>query len=797
MQDYVSQLLCAINNYNPDDSKSVDVLRDLVCWVSDSETLKNDKIIAELLYIASQKMRVFGYNMLNKLTEEPLPSTGHLGNISAPSITNLYRSKVSPNNILDKSQQEVVDLFQNLTVRRLLVSAPTSYGKTFLMREIVFLNKDRYHNILLVFPTVALLLENARMMQKFVSDNELDYQIVKTVDVTLDDETNYIFVFTPERALQLIAAFPNLRIDFFFFDEVYKIDEDYCTDGTEEDEDKNGLKNSRKSKADVSSQEFLNEDRGKTFRIALYLLAKTVDEYYLAGPNLAQEHFGIGMKRFLSANQITVKEISFEPTLRIAVNAYNTRIEEKMPECLPDSKNTGLIPSGTKINDRIKEVVSYIDNKKYGKTLLYCNSPRKAAEYSVKLAGNMGKEIYDTFPDSFKMFIRHIQKEYDIDHSADEWSFIQVLKKGFGIHHGKLPKYIQQEVLDQFNKGTFDIMFCTSTIVEGVNTDAQNMIILNASKGGQKLTPFDIKNIIGRAGRYYHCFVGRVFYVSKELVEIEHSESLSLDFVTYSDKSISVIDLDNADMEDLSFRNKEEKARREETAKNFILAKEIFAINRTVSRENQEKLAEVLIENEEFSKYANWIAHSVDVENFLQFRWISKILDTYYKAGLIDERTKKRFSAIANSYYSGGFKAILEYEIDMYRKGKRKTMDDAYSHAFNSRRDILEHKIPKILSLFESVITFIANKKNVNVENFSLSKVCRYYETGVKTSLGEALIEYGFPTDAIRRIEEKYRALNNMSVAESKQYCREHYQAIRTLFDDYENFLFIKAMRTL
>ena len=796
MQDYVSQLLYAINNYNPDDSESVNVLRDLVCWVSDNEMLKNDKVIAELLYIASQKMRVFGYNILNNFTEEPISSTGYLSNISGASITNLYRSKVYSNNILDKSQQEVVDLFQNLTVRRLLVSAPTSYGKTFLMREIVFLNKDRYHNILLVFPTVALLLENARMMQKFVSDNALNYQIIKTVDVALDDETNYIFVFTPERALQLIAAFPDLRIDFFFFDEVYKIDEDYCTDGTEEDEDKSSSRNLRKSKAEVSTQEFLNEDRGKTFRIALYLLSKTVSEYYLAGPNLAQEHFGIGMLRFLSSNQITVKEINFEPTLRIAVNAYNTRIEEKMPKCLPDSKNTGLIPHGAKVNDRIKEVVSYIDNKKYGKTLLYCNSPRKAAEYSVKLAGKMDKEIYDSFPDNFKMFIQHIQREYDIDHSVDEWSFIQVLKKGFGIHHGKLPKYIQQEILEQFNKGTFDIMFCTSTIVEGVNTDAQNMIILNASKGGEKLTPFDIKNIKGRAGRYYHCFVGRVFYMSKELVEIENSESLSLDFVTYSDKPISIIDLDNADMQDLSFQNKEEKIKREDITKNFILPEEIFAINRTISRENQEKLARVLLKSAEFSKYANWITYSVDVENFLHFRWISKILDTYCNAGLIDERTKKQFSAIANNYYSGGFKAILEYEIDMYRKGKRKTMDDAYSHAFNSRRDILEHKIPKILSLFESVITFIANKKNVNVENFSLSKVCRYYETGVKTLLGEALIEYGFPTDAIRRIEERHRAISNMSVAEAKKYCRENYQAIHTLLDEYENSLFIKAMKT-
>lgn len=181
------------------------------------------------------------------------------------------------------------------------------------------------------------------------------------------------------------------------------------------------------------------------------------------------------------------------------------------------------------------------------------------------------------------------------------------------------------------------------------------MIILNASKGGEKLTPFDIKNIKGRAGRYYHCFVGRVFYMSKELVEIENSESLSLDFVTYSDKPISIIDLDNADMQDLSFQNKEEKTKREDITKNFILPEEIFAINRTISRENQEKLARVLLENAEFSKYANWITYSVDVENFLQYRWISKILDTYCKAGLIDERTKKRFSAIAKCCVGANF----------------------------------------------------------------------------------------------------------------------------------------------
>lgn len=64
MQDYAKQLLSAINQYDADNPESVNHLRDLVCWISDDDALKKDKMIAQLLYIASQKMRVFGYNIL-------------------------------------------------------------------------------------------------------------------------------------------------------------------------------------------------------------------------------------------------------------------------------------------------------------------------------------------------------------------------------------------------------------------------------------------------------------------------------------------------------------------------------------------------------------------------------------------------------------------------------------------------------------------------------------------------------------------------------------------------------------
>ena len=95
-------------------------------------------------------------------------------------------------------------------------------------------------------------------MSRFVQENNLSYNIVKNVDTELNLEQSNIFVFTPERVLQLIATYPNIKIDFFFFDEIYKIDEDYCSDSIDEKHDEIQLN---------KSEDFLNVNRGKTFRI--------------------------------------------------------------------------------------------------------------------------------------------------------------------------------------------------------------------------------------------------------------------------------------------------------------------------------------------------------------------------------------------------------------------------------------------------------------------------------------------------------------------------------------------------
>lgn len=348
-----------------------------------------------------------------------------------------------------------------------------------------------YNNVLLVFPTVALLRENALNMEQLNHEKNMGYNIVKSIDGEIDLTTRNIFVFTPERAMQLLANFQEIHIDFFFYDEMYKIDEDFCNN---ESDEKDGNSQVKKSpyKNEIS---FLDEGRAKTFRICLYLLSKRVEEFYLAGPNLKKEQFAYGMQKYLECNQISVKEIEFEPTKRIEVDAYSRNIVENY-ENMPYLDTPKPYQIRPKVNDKICDVVKYIVDRGYGATMLYCTSPMKANEYASKLSINhQGKDIDDR---EFKIFLRHLKRNYNIDNSINEWSFISVLEKGFGLHHGKMPKYIQKEILDLFNRGVFGLLFCTSTIVEGVNTNAKNMVVLNHTKGGEKLTAFDLKNIIGK-----------------------------------------------------------------------------------------------------------------------------------------------------------------------------------------------------------------------------------------------------------------------------------------------------------
>lgn len=58
------------------------------------------------------------------------------------------------------------------------------------------MNQERYKNILLVFPTIALLNENTESMKELISTLKLDYRIVNNVYSKMDENERHIFILT-------------------------------------------------------------------------------------------------------------------------------------------------------------------------------------------------------------------------------------------------------------------------------------------------------------------------------------------------------------------------------------------------------------------------------------------------------------------------------------------------------------------------------------------------------------------------------------------------------------------------
>lgn len=479
------------------------------------------------------------------------------------------------------------------------------------------------------------------------------------------------------------------------------------------------------------------------------------------------------------------------------VKAYNKVIDEDYTN-LPYIEKPGIVKIHSKVNDRICDVVNYIEQKGYGATILYCTTPAKANEYDTKLAENHQGNVVKN--ERFSEFIEHLKRNYNIDGSINEWSFVNVLEMGFGMHHGKMPKYIQKEILDLFNEGIFNLLFCTSTIVEGVNTNAKNMVVLNHSKGTKELTVFDFKNIIGRAGRYYHNFVGRYFLVDKELEKFEHTEDLTLNFVTYDDQELDPVDIDNSEYMDLSDINKNLKHKREEQFKEYLLTNDIYEKNRLIKREYQEILLRFLLNNNIlYNKFYRYLSYPDILMQFTTYHAMNTVLDIFEKSGLLDATIVRRYKAVSNTYCNEGFHGLLRYEIDNARgdKVKHKRIDKAYMDAFKTQKDIIEHKIPKILALFETIFSYASLLRRKTLDNFSLSKVSRFYETGVKSYIGEQLIEFGFPVDAIKRIEDNNLRLLSMDASASQKYILEHLEDIKQLLDSYERGLLDKALKSI
>lgn len=142
-----------------------------------------------------------------------------------------------------------------------------------------------------------------------------------------------------------------------------------------------------------------------------------------------------------------------------------------------------------------------------GLTLIFCksvNSVTLLAKYLVENGLSKSSERASAFAD-------WISREYSSD-----WSVASFLRAGIAVHYGALPRSVAQYLLHLFNEGAVRFLLCTSTIIEGVNTAAKNVVVYDNKIAGKKFDYFTFNNIKGRAGRMFQHRIGRVYILNDE-----------------------------------------------------------------------------------------------------------------------------------------------------------------------------------------------------------------------------------------------------------------------------------------
>ena len=350
---------------------------------------------------------------------------------------------------------------QSLVLKKLLagenvaVSAPTSFGKSFIIDA--YINLKQPKNVVILVPTIALMDETRRRLYKSFSR---DYEIITQSDSIVGEKN--IFVFPPERALTFSEIIQD--IDIFIIDEFYK-----------------------------ASVQF-DPDRAPSLIKCLLQFSNKAKQRYFLAPNIS-----------------ALEDNPFTNGMTFVQTDYNT-------VCL-NVKN--YFPQITAAPEKKASVLFDILNKNPGKTLVYAGTFTEIAKLKDSyLSSGISRNTNDLL-DSFSAWL---SKNYQA-----VWYLADLAKRGIGMHTGRLHRSLAQIQVKLFEeKDGLNDLISTSSIIEGVNTEAKNVVIWKNKNGNRNLNFFTYKNIMGRSGRMFRHFVGNVFLLDKRPKEEDVQLSLKL-----------------------------------------------------------------------------------------------------------------------------------------------------------------------------------------------------------------------------------------------------------------------------
>jgi len=353
-------------------------------------------------------------------------------------------------------------------------SGSTSFGKSFIFEAFtkhIIKEHNKTDNIAFIVPTKALINQVGKRLKEIVE--EFGYKVITTPVIPkffLNQENKYIFVFTAERLILYFTDIKNPKIDYLFVDEAHKL----------------------LSKKDT---------RTPLLYHSLVLAKRKSVNIYFASPNIPNSEVFLEMINNSTDESMSIIESP------VAQNRFFIDTINDYSFMISDYGEDIILPKfqfrDNNVVGNLKLVLDTFSEK--SQSLIYCNTVDKTIQTAIKYSSLLPDINLDEINEVMTLIDQKVHHQYYLK---------KCLHKGVAYHFGSIPEEIKIRIEDLYKKGFIRFLFCTSTLLEGVNLPAKNIFILSEKIGDAKMTDIDFWNLAGRAGRLRKDISGNIFCVN-------------------------------------------------------------------------------------------------------------------------------------------------------------------------------------------------------------------------------------------------------------------------------------------
>jgi len=380
-------------------------------------------------------------------------------------------------------------------------------------------------------------------------------------------------------------------------------------------------------------------------------------------------------------------------------------------------------------NNELDELTNLCKNLT-GPTIVFCKSPERTA-----LVARAIRESGGAPSKSIKNAVNWIK-----DHYHPGWHFVEALARGIGIHHARVPRALAQYIIRAFNSGELRYLVCTSTLIEGVNTKARNIIVLDHKINKQAIDLFTFNNIRGRSGRMFEHFVGHV-YVFHEPPQGDLPE-VDVPALTQTSEAPDSLLL-QLDDDDLSTGSRERLSRFESQS----LTLETLRANVGVNPIRQLELANDLLQDaQRNSRALAWVG----IPKFEQIVYICELMWKHFDGGRLAAQSVRSARQLAGLLTRLPKRESIRDIIEAQLKYTNNDADAAVRTVLDFQRLWATFHFPKLLRAINRITMEIFGRRGLPTGDYSV------YAARVESLFLEpsilALEEYGVPLPLAQKL---------------------------------------------